>query len=60
MEEKKFEFKFSFAEIVKIVKGLQELPFKESSPVINYINEVYVQQQKELEMKSKQEQETLE
>ena len=60
MEEKKFEFKFSFAEIVKVIKGLQELPFKESSQIIQYINETYVIQAKQLELQNKQKEETTE
>jgi hypothetical protein len=58
MEEKKFEFKLSFADIVKVVKGLQELPYKESSQLIQHINDTYVEQQKQFELKIKQEQES--
>jgi hypothetical protein len=53
MNEVKFKFEFSFADVVKIVKGLQELPYKESNTVIQYINDTYYKQQQELEKEAK-------
>ena len=53
MNEVKFKFEFSFTDVVKIVKGLQELPYKESNGVIQYINDNYYKQQQELEKEAK-------
>jgi len=54
MEEPKFKFEFSFVDVVKLIKGLQELPYKESSLTISYIQDSYYKQQQELELKAKQ------
>lgn len=49
----KFTFEFDFAEAVKIIKGLQELPYKESANIIAYIQATYSEQQKNLELAAK-------
>jgi len=54
MEEVKFKFEFSFVDVVKLIKGLQELPYKESSTTISYIQDTYYKQQQEMEKKAKE------
>ena len=55
MNEVKYKFEFSFVEVVKLIKGLQELPYKESSETIKLIQDSYFKQQQELELKAKAE-----
>ena len=60
MNEVKYKFEFSFVEVVKLIKGLQELPYKESSETIKLIQDSYFKQQQELELKAKAEKEQAE
>ena len=60
MNEVKYKFEFSFVEVVKLIKGLQELPYKESSETIKLIQDSYYKQQQELELKAKAEKEQAE
>lgn len=56
-KEKLFQFNFSFADIITIVKGLKKLPYEESAEVIYQINNDYLKQQKELEVANKKQKE---
>lgn len=57
MNDLKYTFEFSFPEVVKLIKGLQELPYKESNDTIKYIQDSYYKQQQEFEVKAKAEKE---
>ena len=57
MNDLKYTFEFSFPEVIKLIKGLQELPYKESNDTIKYIQDSYYKQQQEFEVKAKTEKE---
>lgn len=54
MENTIYTFNFTFAEIIKIIKGLQKLPLSESNKLLEYIKDNYKIQQKEIKLKDKQ------
>ena len=50
MEEKKmFSFEFSLEELDLVFKALQELPYKQVSPVVNKIIKGFEEQSKKVE-----------
>lgn len=49
-----FEFKFSFIELNTLIKGLKELPYKESNSVIEKIIKEYEKQSKEAQVAAKE------
>ena len=53
--EEKFVFEFTFAELLALLKGLKELPYKESAQLVNSISTEYEKQAREKELARKKE-----
>lgn len=53
----KYLMEFSYAELVTLIKGCKELPFKESAGLIQYITLEYEKQAKEKELAIQKEKE---
>ena len=53
MDEKKFKFELSFIDLNTVIKGCKELPYKESSALIERLIKDYNEQVKELEKEAR-------
>jgi len=53
MEEKKYKFELSFFDLNTVIKGCKELPYKESSSLIERLIKDYNEQVKELEKEAR-------